>query len=772
LIKPEEEVASWQARHFRRYYGERALQEHSNFDKPTTHQGDLAKLPPALTPLVERPQWAVWRWTQQPNGRWQKPPYQALDPKRHASTNNPATWSDYASALATVQAGNADGISFVMTAADPLAAIDLDHCRDPDTHSIDAWAQNILDVARHSYSEVTPSGEGCRIWGLTGPDTDPVNRKFTLEIDGKPIAAELFRRTPKVLTVTGYQLDTVRELGNVDRVFGWAIIWGERRKAAAAETQFNGHSFNAGGPGHDIDHMERIVREGAAAGANRSDIFHTVVGHYLGCGWSVEQIDEHLRQFPAGIAGRYFAEGRLSREIARSASKYTDRALPLLDSLKVPEKIVETPPMMHEPVWPESMTSAPDPDNDDAEDDLDEPEDESRQDPNLPPLYSHGDEDPRPLKEWLIKRLMPAVGHGLLSGQWGAGKTFVLFDLAATLWTGQPFLGHPVKRQCGVLLIAAEGADEVRLRLEAVVRNKCGNMERVPFRWYETTPMLLQKGAVEMLITMAEQADRSLQQEFGLPLGLIVIDTVAACAGYTRAGDENDPAAAQAVMNVLKALAQTLSCFVLGVDHFGKNMEAGTRGASSKESASDLVLACLGDKAVGGSVSNTRLAIRKNRGGQQGQEFPFTLRVVETPEPDDDGERITSMVVDWQPNTLGGNQPRPGSDPWAQTRRQDQRAAVLRLKRVMMSAMAEHGVEREIPPDGPAAWMIDQEVVRGLYYAQTPADGTPKQKADARRAQFKRALDWAEAQELIASHEIDDVVYLRLRNHEAGGPNE
>ena len=136
--------------------------------KPTTHQGDLTKLPRALAPLVERPQWAVWRWTQQPNGRWQKPPYQALDPRRHASTKDPSTWSDYATALATVQAGKADGISFVMTEADPFAAIDLDHCRHPDTHSIDVWAQNFLDVARHTYSEVTPSGAGCRIWGLTG----------------------------------------------------------------------------------------------------------------------------------------------------------------------------------------------------------------------------------------------------------------------------------------------------------------------------------------------------------------------------------------------------------------------------------------------------------------------------------------------------------------------------------------------------------------------------------------------------------------------------
>ena len=102
-------------------------------NKPTTHQGDLAKLPRALAPLVERPQWAVWRWTQQPNGRWQKPPYQALDPQRHASTKDPDTWSDYATALAAVQAGKADGISYVLTEADPFAAIDLDHCRHPDT---------------------------------------------------------------------------------------------------------------------------------------------------------------------------------------------------------------------------------------------------------------------------------------------------------------------------------------------------------------------------------------------------------------------------------------------------------------------------------------------------------------------------------------------------------------------------------------------------------------------------------------------------------------
>ena len=184
------------------------------------------------------------------------------------------------------------------------------------------------------------------------------------------------------------------------------------------------------------------------------------------------------------------------------------------------------------------------------------------------------------------------------------------------------------------------------------------------------------------------------------------------------------------------------------------------------------MLACLGDKSIGGSVTNTRLAVRKNRGGQQGREYPFTLRAVEALQPDEDGEPVTTMVVDWLPNVPGGNQGRSGPDPWAQSRREDQRFAVLRLKRVMMGALAEHGVEREIPPNGPAVRMIDQEVVRGLFYAETTADGTPKQRADFRRQQFNRARNWAQAQELIAILEIDDVIYLRLCSHQPEDDNK
>ena len=758
----------------------------SSNSKPITQQRDLAKLPRALAPLLERPQWAVWRWTQKPDGTWQKPPFMATQPDRHASTSDPSTWSSYETALAAARARQADGISYILTEDDSFAAIDLDHCRCLETHSIDIWAQLFLERGRNTYTEVTPSGTGCRIWGLA--NGGPLHKKFTLKAGPrefepeKIIFAELFRCTRKALTITGYRLNTVRELTNIDRVFDWAVIWGERRKAEAAAAEEavratnGGNGFNSDGCVYSIDQIEHFVREGAPPEANRSELFHTIIGHYLGCGWDQEKIFEHLQQFPDGIGGRYLSENRLRGEISRSAGKYGAVELPWSGECGWTDgggqQAKAAPAPQPEPVQPPPPPPppppAPDPELENNELDdpelVDELEDDEKHEPeqsDLPELFVHGSPDPRPLTTWLVKHILPARGHGLLSGQWGTAKTFTAIDLAAAVATGQPFLGRVIKRQSGVLFIAAEGANQVRLRFDAVWKEKCGDgKERAPFCWYEVAPTLLQKGSAEKLIAMARQAEPVLMEQYGLPLGLIIIDTLAACAGYRRSGDENDNAVGQALMNVLRTVAQEIDCFVLGVDHFGKDMEAGTRGAAAKESSADSVLVCLGHKELSGAISNARLAVRKNRGGPQGQEYPFTLRRVEMGQ-DEDGEPETTMVVDWLPPGATAAPSAP-DDPWAKPKRQDQRTAALRLKRVLMAILADQGIDLPIAPDGPVVRMVDEKLVRKAFYACTPADGTPEQKGRFRRQRFLAALDWAEQQQLIGAGEVNEVSYLWL----------
>ena len=196
---------------------------------------------------------------------------------------------------------------------------------------------------------------------------------------------------------------------------------------------------------------------------------------------------------------------------------------------------------------------------------------------------------------------------------------------------------------------------------------------------------------LEKLIAMARQAEASLLQEFGLPLGLIAIDTIAACAGYSQPGAENDNAVGQAIMNVLKAVAQAIGCFVLGVDHFGKDLQAGTRGANSKESSGDLVLACLGNKELirqrhqhpaGGPQAPRRppgpgIPVRAAGGGGAG------ARRGRRADHHDGGGLAAGRSRVVRASLILGRQ----------CRRQDQQTAVLRLKRVLMTILAEQGVD-------------------------------------------------------------------------------
>ena len=434
--------------------------------------------------------------------------------------------------------------------------------------------------------------------------------------------------------------------------------------------------------------------------------------------------------------------------------------------------VAETPPWEEQPVdapaaEAKQPESEPQPKDEQQELPVDDEVDELEPSaPQLPPLYAQWIPDQRPIRSWLIKRLLATTAHGPISGQWGTYKTFVALDLAACVMTAQLFLGRAVKRQSGVLFIAAEGAEEVRLRADAVVREKCG-MQRAPFCWYEAAPTLLRQDAVETLVAMAKQADATLQREFGLPLGLILIDTVAASAGYNQMGAENDSAVGQTIMNVLAQVAALVDCCVLGVDHFGKNVDSGTRGASAKEASAAVVLAVLGTRELGGRVTNTRVALRKVRGAPQGEEYWFTVRKVEAPEPDEDGEPVSTLVIDWLQGPPAADQVQPETDPWQDSRKSETRQTLALLKRILLTVLTKKGRPIRIAPDEPVRQAINLELLRAEFYAQLAEDGTPEEKQDSRKKKFQRARSKAQELGLIGMKEIDLITYVWL---ESAGP--
>ena len=137
----------------------------------------------------------------------------------------------------------------------------------------------------------------------------------------------------------------------------------------------------------------------------------------------------------------------------------------------------------------------------------------------------------------------------------------------------------------------------------------------------------------------AKQAAQNIRDQFDLPLALIIIDTLSAAGNFK---DANDAAEGQFIMNRLGELSRQTGAFVLAVDHFGKAVETGTRGTSAKEAAADVVLALLADREINGTLSKTRMALRKLRGGKIGTETPFDLKVVDL------GEGETTCVMEWK----------------------------------------------------------------------------------------------------------------------------
>lgn len=241
----------------------------------------------------------------------------------------------------------------------------------------------------------------------------------------------------------------------------------------------------------------------------------------------------------------------------------------------------------------------------------------------------------------LVKDTLPKDGIAIIGGQSGAGKTFIVCNLAVALASEAPFFGRRVKERVGVAILAAEGAatlpSRMKVAAEAVVES-----DRLPIAHTPTGLNLLDKKVVVRVIKHLQEVDERFRNDFGVRLGAIFIDTLAAAFDLE---DENNNAEASKAIRRMRSIGGAVNAVVVGVHHYGKDKTTGLRGASAWRAGADAIISVLADRdELTGQVSNRSLALAKSRAGEEGPIAPFELKGVLIGK-DEDGDAVTSCVV-------------------------------------------------------------------------------------------------------------------------------
>src|SRR5215831_18016141 len=437
--------------------------------KPQTYNGDITKLPPALAHLRAEKVWLCWRWFW--NGKkWTKPPYRADDPSRYASTSNPETWGTYEQALEQVRAGNADGIGFALKGRN-IGGVDLDHCRDPSTGDIDAWAREYRERFPGAYTEITVSGRGLRVLGTSCLDS--FAPKFKLPYNGNGAALELFSNSSHYLTLSCREISSCVVLPPI----------GDTMTALAAELRAppkqDGMDFDAAPriddaprtapddgteepePGFTPWSFAEETRLRSALGAIPTDekALAEKFGHahdtWVKIGRAIERLDWGERGYAV------FRDWS-----AQNAAEFDERGLRTQWSSfnrnrNAREKPTTVATVYHYAIKCGWRGDLPD------EAVLGNSEDE------LPPLpfinMAKWDDEPAPAREWAVEDRIPLKQPYLFTGHGAVGKSLVELQRGCAHVLDRYWLGMRVKQGPVIYLGAEDDEDELHRRLADIL---------------------------------------------------------------------------------------------------------------------------------------------------------------------------------------------------------------------------------------------------------------------------------------------------------------
>lgn len=233
---------------------------------------------------------------------------------------------------------------------------------------------------------------------------------------------------------------------------------------------------------------------------------------------------------------------------------------------------------------------------------------------------------------YLVKHLLAPSELTVLFGQSGHFKSVVAVDLALSVASGADFHGMRT-RQAGVLYVAGEGHAGIRKRLRAwLLARHFDATSPQPALYLTSAGGNLFSNPLQLRST-AEAAAAAL----GVPIGLVIIDTLAANFGP---GDENHASDMAVAIHAARTAAPGAA--VLLVHHVGHGQAERERGSYALIGAAD----CRVQATYDDLAKSIEVRWHKLKDDEKPSPMLFGWKAMPLEWHDEDGQELTSVVVE------------------------------------------------------------------------------------------------------------------------------
>jgi hypothetical protein len=321
-----------------------------------------------------------------------------------------------------------------------------------------------------------------------------------------------------------------------------------------------------------------------------------------------------------------------------------------------------------------------------------------------------------------VEGILTEEAMSVVYGPSNCGKTFFVSDLAMHVATGKTWRGKAIEAG-GVIYCALEGSHGIANRVAAWRKHYGYEGVEVPFAVVPVSINLLDPEAdrEKLARTVAHAAE-----QMGVPVKLIVIDTLSrAMAG----GNENAPDDMGALVASADFIRQTCKAHICFIHHSGKDEAKGARGHSLLRAATDTEIEISRPDSQAPSVAR----VTKQREMEIEGEFVFKLATLELG-TNRRGKPVTSCIVEAVEGQAAVRPKRPIKLP----------PGVAVCLRALDNALCEQGRTRAPAQGVPLNVLTVTEAEwRTAFYAELPDEN-----ANARRMAFTRGVTKLKAENI------------------------